>query len=198
MSELQLPWDSRHVTVTRFDADDDPNAMLTPDELAEAGAFRLEKRRREWTLARAVAKRLAVSCGVAADPLRVTVARPFLCVDAVATEWYVSLSHSGEYAGAILDRAPVGIDVQMVRPVRESAAHLFLSDRELGAMQECAIDDRLLHFWCAKEAAWKQRSSQFTTLKQVPLRVEEVRVRGLLFDAAETWRAGDVIVAVTR
>jgi phosphopantetheinyl transferase len=164
-------------------------AYFTDDELAIANAFKLQKRRDEWLLARYAAKRLALDLGVVANP------RDFVVQS--GRGWFVSLSHSAPYAAAAIDREPVGIDIQVVRDVAESAAHLFLSDAETAMMRRCTIADRLLHFWCAKEAAWKPRSHEFTTLRQLPMTLREERADGLSFDLAETHRFDDLILAIT-
>jgi len=153
------------------------------DELAEADAFRLPKRREEWLHARMAAKQLALHRGLAADPREVRVTRAMF-----------SLSHSHPYAGASLGG---GIDVQVIRALSESATHLFLSDEEAAQMRTLDIEHRLLHFWCAKEAAWKAEGGAIATLKQVPLRLLDVQSNALRFDRAETFAAEDAIIALT-
>lgn len=172
-------------------------AYFTAGELATAGAFKLDKRRDEWLLARYAAKRLALDLGIAEDPRAVSVARPMLLVEGQPVNWFVSISHSAPYAAAAIDREPVGIDVQVVRRMSESAAHLFLSDEETAAMQRCNLPDRLLHFWCAKEAAWKPRSGELVTLKQLPLQLLGEHPEGLRFDLASTRRLDDLILSLT-
>jgi phosphopantetheinyl transferase len=172
-------------------------AYFTEDELATANAFRLEKRRDEWLLARYAAKKLAMELGIVEDPRACGVARPMLLVDGAPVSWFVSISHSAPYAAAAIGREPVGIDVQVVRDVPERGAHLFLSEAETAAMQSCTLADRLLHFWCAKEAAWKPRSDEFTTLRQLPLELREERATGLRFDLSTTRRLDDLILALT-
>ena len=108
-----------------------------------------------------------------------------------------SLSHSGDYAAAMIGDVPVGVDVQVVRPLSERAAHLFLSDDEQAELERCTITYRILHFFCAKEAAWKSHGGTIPTLKQIPLKLKEETATGLLFDAAATYATGDIIVAVT-
>ena len=108
-----------------------------------------------------------------------------------------SLSHSGHYAAAMIGDVPVGVDVQVVRPLSERAAHLFLTDEEQADMERCTIADRIIHFFCAKEAAWKARGGAIPTLKQIPLKLKEETMTGLLFDAAATYATGDIVVAVT-
>ena len=171
---------------------------FTPEELATADAFRLPKRRQEWLRCRTAAKELALERGLVADPLSCLVERPRLVIDGAESPWFVSLSHSEGWAGAAIDAAPVGIDVQAVREIAEEASHLFLTDAETEEMRRCSLGHRMLHFWCAKEAAWKQRFGELTTLKQVAVTLVEEREAGLLFDVAETNLRDGLIVAITR
>lgn len=172
-------------------------SYFTDDELEAANAFRLQKRRDEWLLARFAAKKLALELGVVSDPRACRVARPALLVDGAPSPWFVSISHSAPYAAVALDRVPVGIDIQVVRELPEHAAHLFLSDEETAAMQRCTIADRILHFWGAKEAAFKQRSGELTTLRQLPLVLREEHANGLEFDLSTTRRLDDSILSLT-
>ena len=171
---------------------------FTPGELAVADQFKLPKRREEWLRVRTAAKELAMRLDIVRDPTSCFVSRPRLIVDGVESEWYVSLSHSRGWAAAAIDRTAVGIDLEVVRPVDERAAHLFLRDDEAAAMHACNIADRLLHWWAAKEAAWKQRSNEFSTLKQLSISLVEERADGLTFDVVETERREDLVIAVTR
>ena len=172
-------------------------AYFNQSEIDTANEFKLRKRRDEWLLSRYAAKRLAVELGIADEPRACIVERPVLFVDGQPTTWFVSLSHSAPYAGAALSHAPVGIDVQVVREIAEWSSHLFMSPDEAEVMRRCTIAHRALHFWCAKEAAWKRRSDEFTTMKQVPLLLREERADGLVFDQAETQIRGEIIVALT-
>lgn len=180
MIELPTPWPDRAIVIRGVD---DPESWLREDELAVARAFPREKRRAEWLLARVAAKMLAKRCGLG----DITVERPL-----------VSVSHSGPWAAAAIDVEPVGIDVEVVRDVSERAARHFLTSEETAQMESCTIAHRLLHFWCAKEAAWKQRGGVLPTLKRVPLRLLRESAQGLLFDVVETVAVDDVIVALTR
>ena len=177
MSEIELPpsWRGRALVLRDVTP---PREAFTAEELAICDAFHLPKRREEWMRARFAAKQLG---GAPPPPAA-----------------HVSFSHSGPYAAAAIDRAPVGIDVQVIRDIQERVAHLFLTREEEEAMQRCTIAHRVLHFWCAKEAAWKQRQGTIPTLKRVPLQLVEEREDGLTFDLAETVRIGDAIVALTR
>lgn len=180
MIELPLPWPERAIAIRDVD---DPESWLSSDELAVAHAFPLEKRRREWTLARVAAKMLARRRGLG----DITIERPL-----------VSVSHSGPWAAAAIDAAPVGIDVEVVRNVSEHAARHFLTEEQIAQMESCALPHRLLHFWCAKEAAWKQMGGSVAFLKNVPLTLIAETPTSLHFDAAETYATDNVVVALTR
>jgi len=193
---LPTPWPDR-VLVMANAANVAGDDFFSKAELDVAASFKLPKRRDEWLLSRYALKRFAVDLGLARDPRTCAVERPVLFVDGQPTSWFVSISHSAPYAGAALSREPIGLDVQVVREIAEWSSHLYLSDTEAEAMRGCAIPWRALHFWCAKEAAWKRRSDEFSTMKQLPLRLVEERANGLRFDQVETILAGDAIVAVT-
>lgn len=171
---------------------------FTPQELAIANGFRLHKRREEWLRARTAAKELALQRGLVGDARKCFVARPRLIIDGNVSPWFVSISHSQGFAAAIIDDAPVGIDIEVIRDLDERAAHLFLSDGEAETMRRCTIANRALHFWCAKEAVWKRRSGEFETLKQLPLQLLNERDDGLDFDHSTTRQLDPLIVATTR
>ncbi|HUJ15887.1 MAG TPA: 4'-phosphopantetheinyl transferase superfamily protein [Thermoanaerobaculia bacterium] len=110
---------------------------------------------------------------------------------------FVSYSHSGMYGAAAIGDRPIGIDVEMMREIRESAAHLFLIDAETEVMQRCTIAHPMLHFWSAKEAAWKQLGGSVPTLKKVRLTLESEGAHGLRFQNVETFAGSDFVAALT-
>lgn len=198
MKVLDTPWRDRALVIRGLAEDLDPREWFTEAELAQTERFRLQKRRDEWLVSRTALKKFAVDRKLCNDPRLCAFDRPRVVIDGVSTNWFASVSHSGGFVGAALSHEPVGIDVQVVRDVPEAAAHLFLTETEIAQMERCTLENRLIHFWCAKEAAWKQRSNEFLTLRQVPLSLLEMRGDGLLFDAVETVRIGELVVALTR
>ena len=162
------------------------------EELAEANGMKQPKRRAEWLLSRAAAKMLAVERGLAAAPAHCRVAGRRIGSS------YISLSHSAPYAAAAIDGEPIGIDVEVVRPLNERGAHLFLTDEETAAMQRLTIEDRMIHFWAAKEAAWKKLGGSAETLKRVPLTLTGESRHGVTFDSVETFRKDELVIALTR
>ena len=197
MKILELPpsWRMRGIVITGIT----PRLeWFTGDELREAEAFHRERRRDEWMAARVAAKQLAILRGLCAEPQSCSVARPHLLIRGQAPR-FVSVSHSDRFAAAAIDDQPVGIDVQAVREIPERASKFFLTTAEVKAMRTCTIPNRLLHFWCAKEAEWKRRGGQPSTLKQVPLALTGESANGLRFESVETIALEeDAIAALTR
>jgi phosphopantetheinyl transferase len=190
---VATPWPDRAIVIADLVSHEE---WFTSEERAIAESFPLPKRRDEWLLSRAAAKQLAMQLGLCNDPRACSVARPRLVIDGRESDVYVSLSHSAPYAGAALARAPIGLDVQVLRELSPNAAHLFLTTDEEEQLRTCAVPHALLHFWCAKEAAWKKRGGAMATLKQVPVNVMRTTAAGVLFDCAESVLLGDVIVAL--
>jgi phosphopantetheinyl transferase (holo-ACP synthase) len=195
MKRLALPevWRRRAIVISDVDLSGD---WFSPGEVALAASFRAPKRIEEWKRSRIAAKRLALDLGLCASARDCVVDRPWLrAPDAVR---HVSISHSHGYAGAAIDVEPVGIDVEQIRELEESAAHLFLSEAETDDMRGCSIAHRVIHFWAAKEAAWKKCGGAIETLKRVPLKLEAEAATGLRYDDVETFATDDVVVALTR
>ena len=197
MNAIETPWPERALVI-RADVLDaaELGRWFDSQELAVANAFRLEKRRSEWLASRIAAKQLAIAHGLAGDPRAVRVERPSLIVEGADAGWSVSLSHSMPWAAAAIAREPVGIDIQMAREIREQVTHLFLTPEEEEVLRSCSMPRALLHFWCAKEAAFK-RQNDVTTLKQTPIRLRGESARGLRFEGVETIAIEELVVAIT-
>ncbi len=191
MNILPIPegWRERAIVIRKGEI---PEAWFSAEELEIANGFARERRRMEWLTSRLAAKRLALDRGIAADPAACRIDQRRI------GSWHLSLSHSRAYAAAAIDAAPVGIDIEVARPIDERAAHFFLTDAETEVLRAVTIEDRLIHFWAAKEAAWKQRGGEVKTLKRIALHLEQANETGLRFDLAETARAGELIMALTR
>jgi 4'-phosphopantetheinyl transferase EntD len=184
MKRLALPdvWRDRALVITEVD---DARSWFTNAELTNAP--KLERRRNEWMLARIAAKQLAFDRGLTSDPRTFVIARsPTL-----------SLSHSNAFGAAAIDERGVGIDIEVPREIREAAAHLFLTKDEEAELHRSPLPWRLIHFWAAKEAAWKRESDRYTTLRQLPLQLLETSTNGLMFDRVTTFDPGGLIVALT-
>ena len=197
MTRIPLPdsWRGRALVIGDAIFSD---GWFSESELAESRAFKLRKRQTEWKHGRLAVKQLAIELGLCMSARDCVFDRPRLLVRGEDMQRYVSISHSGGYAAAAIDVAPVGIDVEELRDLREDAAHLFLTDEETATMRDCAIDYRMLHFWAAKEAVWKQLHGETQTLKRTPIVFEAETATGLRFREVETVATADVVAALTR
>ena len=183
---LPQPWRRYAILVEHREDDFADEATFLPAELILRESVTLPRRRQEWTASRKALKMLAVQRGVVTDPRDALIesdqeSRPHLRDLTTGRSWCISLSHSRGLAAAAIDQRPIGIDVERVRPLSPSAAHLFLTEEESDACAGAPIEDALLHSWCAKEAAWKAISSRHDTLKSVPLQLVAHSDHGLTF-----------------
>ncbi|MCU1350368.1 MAG: hypothetical protein JWO56_3398 [Acidobacteria bacterium] len=176
MRVVTLPesWRSRALVVTGVE---EPERWLTLDDIP---TFRLEKQRTAWMLSRIAGIELARTRGAAESLIR---------------SQTLSFSHAGAYGAAAIGDGAIGIDIEVPRFIPAAAAHLFLSDDEIATVEQCELLNALLHFWCAKEAAWKLHGGTIPTLKKVPLRLLAETKHGLTFERVETF-AGEVYAAL--
>ncbi|HEY3054800.1 MAG TPA: 4'-phosphopantetheinyl transferase superfamily protein [Thermoanaerobaculia bacterium] len=191
MRRVVLPesWRGRAIVISDADLSAE---WFTADELKIVDSFRLPKRKAEWKLSRIALKQLARDLQILLPPGEGGAKRR------MRGEHYISIAHSGTYAAAAIDREPIGIDVEELREMKEAAAHLFLTDAEAATMRRCRIAHAMLHFWTAKEAAWKRLGGEIETLKRVPIELEAETESGLRFREVETFATGEIVVALTR
>lgn len=93
--------------------------------------------------------------------------------------WHYNLSHSGDYTALAISDVPVGIDIQQMRPYRDSLAKRFFSAEEAAAYEELCTqsaqerEDFFYTLWCRKEAYGKLLGTGLT---------EDVLKRNMLGD----------------
>lgn len=132
---------------------------LPASELETLMAISKTKRRQEWLACRVLLKQmLGQNTLIGYDAQR----KPHLAGS--ATE--ISMSHSGEYVCVYLrEGAPVGVDIQQMKPSISKGAFYFLSDAEL---QWADPDDNVqMHLiWSAKESVFKYAGDATIDLKK--------------------------------
>lgn len=196
MRFVEVP--SAWVPIVRIVAEYDDaelGAMLTPEEIAALAELRTDARRRERAASRIAAKLLAREHGVVDRYDRVGFdkddARPVVTVDGSASAVRISFSHAAGIGAAALYDLPVGIDLERERAIDPRATKFFLRDAELESSRRCAVANPLLHWWCAKEAAFKL-GGDAPTLLRVPLELEEETPGGLVLRGADGSRVETV------
>ena len=144
-------------------------AALSPDEIARAERFRVERDRRCWIAARgAVRAILAGYLGCRASSLTFRIGphgKPALDGPPAAERLEFNVSHSGNLALCAVARArAVGVDVEAIRPDFASldVARRFFSGTEFAALEALPRGERVAAFfacWTRKEAYMKARGT---------------------------------------
>jgi 4'-phosphopantetheinyl transferase EntD len=157
--------------------------LLDAEELGELSSLRAVQRQGERAASRVAAKSLALERGFVDRASRIrfakSEARPVVVVDGSERSLFVSFSHTAGIGAAALHDMPVGIDLEHERLIEPRATKFFLRDEELALAQSSAVANALLHWWCAKEAAFKL-SADYPTLLRVPLVLERETPTGLV------------------
>lgn len=161
------PLGSREVHVWLADLDAiwaaEPNLLdqLSPDELERAQRFVFEHLRRRFTAAHALLRR-TLALYAACDPL----ALRFTASDFGKPQLtdhsglHFNLSHSAAMAAIAVGRAPVGIDIEEVRPMPDmlSLAESFFAATEVHALRQALTagdHEAFFRCWTRKEAVIK-------------------------------------------
>ncbi len=78
------------------------------------------------------------------------------------SDLYLSISHSSDYVAVAVARERIGIDIQQVRPVKDSLYKRTLSIKERDFLQQCQDPHReFALLWALKEAIVKKQGSGF-------------------------------------
>lgn len=132
---------------------------LPASESDAFGTILKEKRKQEWLACRVLLKEMLGRYGVIGyDAER----KPHLAGSNIE----ISMSHSGEYVCVYLrEAAPVGIDIQQMKPSISKGAFYFLNDTELQwADLENNVQMHLI--WSAKESVFKYAGDASIDLKK--------------------------------
>lgn len=95
------------------------------------------------------------------------------------SEYFLSLSHSGEVAFSAVSKSPLGIDVEKIRPISKSLIdRVCVEEEKAYVLKDFVVEDekkiceidvlkRFFEIWTAKEAYFKIKGSGITDLKSV-------------------------------
>lgn len=100
-------------------------AAFSPGEAPRLAQIRRALRREQFVAGHVLLRRLLRALGVAEPLIEIRDGRPI----AVGTRWRVSLAHSDRAVAALASRAPAGVDIERLRPLRDPDAMLALLGR---------------------------------------------------------------------
>lgn len=142
-------------------------SYLSPDEIVRAGQFRLPHLRSRWIAARAGMRCiLGHRTGMAPARLNFSLGehgKPHL--EGLDTPCAFNLSHSEGFAALAVSDLPVGVDIQLIGPHRDSVARDYFSAAEIETLDRMAPEQRGAAFhrcWTAKEAVLKALGTGFS------------------------------------
>jgi len=132
---------------------------LTPSEREVFERLAVDKRKHDWLAGRIAGKRaVQKETGLPFQRIEIRVeesGRPRVFVGGAGSEIHLSITHSGDFAAAIADRSPIGLDLEKIERRDRSFEDLVLTadDRaKLDGITGDARDERLTLLWCEKEA----------------------------------------------
>ena len=141
------------------------DGWLTPAERQVLAGLRVDKRRRDWRLGRFAAKAAIGGClGIGHERVEILAGpggAPVARVDGQPTPVAISLSHRGDRAVAVVARAPVGCDLELIEPRSDAFVGDWLAPAEQALVRAAHGRRRALLanlVWTAKEASAKARA----------------------------------------
>lgn len=139
--------------------------LLLPDELARARRYRFEADRRRSIVTRS-ALRTILGQALNADPREVPIVlgdndKPRLASGAL----HFNATHSGDLAAIAIAETEVGVDAEVIRPMRDAIAiaERFFSPEEVTRLKGAGdVDAEFFRIWTMKEAIVKGIGSGIT------------------------------------
>jgi len=143
--------------------DEYASPVLNDDEFEIFKKFKIKKRKVEWLSGRIAAKQAfanyTASLHCTNRILNISIlnnkARAPYITD--HPELYLSISHSFEYAVAVVAPFKIGIDIEKIEPRPDALANYFCSQEERAVLEQEPMrkDELMTFFWSRKEAVSK-------------------------------------------
>ncbi len=160
-ADLTLPHEEVHVWRASLEQPPEQLPALSVDEQERAARFHFEVDRRRFMAGRGFL-RAVLARYLRIEPEEVQFSYGKYGKPALQEDIRFNLAHSGELALCAVARREVGIDIELVRPVPESAqiAERYFSIQERTALISTSreeVDEAFLRQWTRKEAYLKAR-----------------------------------------
>ena len=143
--------------------DDFASSVLNDDEYEIFKRFKIKKRKVEWLSGRGAAKQAFANYTASLHNTNrvsnISVLNNQARVPYIVNypDLYVSISHSHEYAVAVIAPFKIGIDIEKIEPRPDALAHYFCSQEERAMLEKESMrrDEWMTFFWSRKEAVSK-------------------------------------------
>ena len=143
--------------------DDYASSILNDDEYEIFKKFKIKKRKMEWLSGRIAAKQAFTSYTASVlstnEISKISILNNQARVPYIVNypELHLSISHSYEYAVAVIATFNIGIDIEKIEPRPDALAHYFCSQEEQDALEKGPMckEELMTFFWSRKEAVSK-------------------------------------------
>lgn len=144
-------------------------SLMLPSKKERINSFRFDDDKKRSVAGEMLAKKaISIETGITADTIVLSTSRcgkPF--VDGIDIEF--NISHSGNMVVCAVDYIPIGIDIEIIRPIDLNIAKLIFTEKELLFLFDGTIDNQFFKYtddadllkrfftiWTKKEAALKR------------------------------------------
>lgn len=134
---------------------------LSPSRRAHIDSFRHRGARRQSLAGELLLRKLLAKLGIDAIPERLPNGQPVLR----GSDAFVSIAHCDECVACAVSQAPIGIDVERIRPVKPGMIQRVCTPEEMAYVQDAA--DRFFEIWTAKEGYFKMMGTGITDFQSV-------------------------------
>lgn len=91
---------------------------------------------------------------------------------AVNLDIYFNISHSKNYIICAIDKNPIGVDIEKIRPLKDSVLKVFCTDKELDYINSSDNKKKeAIKLWTLKEAYFKAIGTGIRELKDVEFNI---------------------------
>ncbi len=84
---------------------------------------------------------------------------------------FISVSHSGDYAAVGFHTSPIGLDIEVLKPIDKRIKNRICTTEDLKYISQCQNETeenlKLLEIWTAKEAYFKKIGTGITNFKNI-------------------------------
>ncbi len=150
-------------------------STLTPSRKAHIDSMKIQEDRKRSLMATYLLQRLLMQYGLSDIEIETDEkGKPYI----TNKNLYISISHSKEAVACAVSETPVGIDIQIIKPVTEKLIN-FVSTKEereyiitskTNFVQGLADEDtskRFFSVWTAKEAFYKKNCGEIKNLRSI-------------------------------